>query len=219
MLAAKVQALVELRGRQLELSERLRRAEAQATTDPMTALANRRQFETELKRELAFTARHQAPLALILVDIDNLKTINDQLGHVRGDELLHNVGALLARVLRNSDLRCRYGGDEFLVMLPDTPLIGAEQVAECLRREIATLEVAAGGKRISVTASIGVAAAIPGEINVTNFIDRVDSALYQAKRLGRNRFCVAPARSGSGGREAQVVNLPNRVDIDSSMNG
>src|SRR4029450_8462498 len=99
------------------------------------------------------------------------------------------------RMLRNSDLRCRYGGDEFLVMLPDTPLIGAEQVAGCLRREIATLEVAAGGKRISVTASIGVAAAIPGEINVTNFVDRVDSALYEAKRLGRNRFCVAPARS------------------------
>jgi diguanylate cyclase (GGDEF)-like protein len=111
-------------------------------------------------------------------------------------------------VLRNSDLRCRYGGDEFLVMLPDTPLIGAEQVAECLRREISTLEVAAGGKRISVTASIGVAAAIPGEINVTNFIDRVDSALYEAKRLGRDRFCVAAARSAPAGREAQVVNLP-----------
>jgi diguanylate cyclase (GGDEF)-like protein len=187
--------------------------------DSLTGCFNRGHALEMLDSELRRAKRSGNPLSIVMFDIDHFKTINDRLGHVRGDELLHNVGALLARVLRNSDLRCRYGGDEFLVMLPDTPLIGGEQVAECLRREIATLEVAAGGKRISVTASIGVAAAIPGDINVTNFVDRVDSALYEAKRLGRNRFCVAPGRSGSAGREAQVVNLPHRVDMDSSMNG
>ena len=98
-------------------------------------------------------------------------------------KLLHNVGALLARVLRNSDLRCRYGGDEFLVMLPDTPLIGANRWPN-VEAEIATLEVAAGGKRISVMASVGVAAATPGEINVTNFIDRVDSGPLPGQTIG-----------------------------------
>ncbi len=184
--------------------------------DSLTGCFNRGHTLEVLDNELRRSKRSGNPLSIVMFDLDHFKTVNDQLGHVRGDELLRAIGALLARILRNSDLRCRYGGDEFLVMLPDTPLIGAEQVAECLRREISTVEVAAGDKRISVTASIGVAAAIPGETNVTNFIDRVDSALYEAKRQGRNRFCVVPARLAPTARDAQVVTLPAKTDLDST---
>jgi diguanylate cyclase (GGDEF)-like protein len=117
--------------------------------------------------------------------------INDELGHLRGDDLLRAVGAQLIRVLRSTDVRCRYGGDEFLVILPDTPLLGAQQVAECLRREIATLAIVAGDRRFAVTASLGVAVAAMDDLGVTALIERADEALYRAKRAGRNRFCVA----------------------------
>jgi diguanylate cyclase (GGDEF)-like protein len=184
--------------------------------DSLTGCFNRGHALDVLDSELRRAKRSGNPLSIVMFDLDHFKTINDQLGHVRGDELLRAIGGLLARALRNSDLRCRYGGDEFLIILPDTPLIGAEQVAECLRREISAVKVSAGDKRLAVTASIGVAAAIPGEINVTNFIDRVDSALYEAKRQGRNRFCVVPGRIGPPGREAQIVTLPARTDMDST---
>jgi diguanylate cyclase (GGDEF)-like protein len=94
-------------------------------------------------------------------------------------------------VLRTTDVRCRYGGDEFLIILPDTPLLGAQQVAEGLRREIATLAMVAGDKTIPVTASFGVATADQAELGVTALIERADEALYQAKRAGRNQSCVA----------------------------
>src|SRR5262245_53162470 len=109
ILAAKLQALVERRGRQLELGERLRRAEAQAMTDPMTGLANRRQFDLELKRESAFTTRHRTPLALILVDIDNLKVINDALGHAAGDRAIIWTAESLRSAMRVSDRSFRIG--------------------------------------------------------------------------------------------------------------
>ena len=123
-----------------------------------------------------------------MFDIDHFKTINDELGHLRGDDLLRAVGAQLTRVLRSTDMRCRYGGDEFLIILPDTPLIGAQQVAESVRREMATLAMVAGGKTIPVTVSVGIAAAGPAELGVTALIERADDALYQAKRAGRDRL-------------------------------
>ena len=128
-----------------------------------------------------------------MFDIDHFKTINDELGHLRGDDLLRAVGAQLTRVLRSTDMRCRYGGDEFLIVLPDTTLIGAQQVAESVRREMATLAMVAGGKTIPVTVSVGVAAAGPAELGFTALIGRADDALYQAKRAGRDRCGVAGA--------------------------
>jgi two-component system cell cycle response regulator len=123
-----------------------------------------------------------------MLDIDNFKTINDELGHLRGDDLLRAVGAQLTHVLRSTDMRCRYGGDEFLIVLPDTALIGAQQVAESVRREMATLAMVAGGKTIPVTVSIGIAVAGRAELGVASLIERADAALYQAKRAGRDRL-------------------------------
>ena len=143
-----------------------------------------------------------------MFDIDHFKMINDELGHLRGDDLLRAVGAQLTRVLRSTDVRCRYGGDEFLVILPDTPTLGAQQVAECLRREIATLAMVAGDRRIAVTASLGVAAAAMDDLGVTALIERADEALYRAKRAGRNRFCVAGDTGSSLTSDPQILRPP-----------
>jgi diguanylate cyclase (GGDEF)-like protein len=104
-------------------------------------------------------------------------------------------------------LRCRYGGDEFLVILPGTPLLGAQQAAENVRREIENLAMVAGDRKVVVTASIGVAAAASAEMDVTALVQRADEALYRAKRAGRNRSCVAGATEPSALDEPQVLSL------------
>jgi diguanylate cyclase (GGDEF)-like protein len=143
-------------------------------------------------RLLRRARRSGGPLSLIMFDIDHFKKINDELGHLRGDEILRAVGAQLKRKLRSSDCSGRYGGDEFLIVLPDTDLAGAEHVAETLRHEISTLVMATGSSQVlAVTASIGVAVAAAGELDVSALVKRADEALYRAKKAGRNRACVA----------------------------
>jgi diguanylate cyclase (GGDEF)-like protein len=161
--------------------------------DSLTSCFNRGHGIETLDGELRRARRSRQPLSILMFDIDHFKTINDELGHLRGDDLLRAVGAQLTRVLRTTDVRCRYGGDEFLIILPDTPLIGAQQVAESVRREVATLAMVAGGQTIPVTISIGVAAAGRSELGVADLIKRADDALYQAKRAGRDRCSVAGA--------------------------
>jgi diguanylate cyclase (GGDEF)-like protein len=184
--------------------------------DSLTGCFNRGHALETLENELRRSKRTGNPVSIVMFDVDRFKAINDQLGHIRGDDLLQNVGAMLARVLRSSDLRCRYGGDEFLVILPDTPLVGAEQVAEGIRREMTRIEVRNASRRVTVTASLGVATAIHGETNVTNFIDRADRALYEAKRLGRNRLCVGQPKSTASPREAQILTLPPRAEAETA---
>jgi diguanylate cyclase (GGDEF)-like protein len=182
--------------------------------DSLTGCFNRGHGLESLDRELRLARRTARPLSVLMFDIDHFKSINDQLGHLRGDDLLRAVGAELTRLLRSTDVRCRYGGDEFLIILPDTHVLGAEQVAESLRREISTLNMTAGGRTLSVTASVGVATAAAGELDLTAVIERADEALYQAKRAGRNRFCVAipPAStSPSLTSEPQRISLPART--------
>jgi diguanylate cyclase (GGDEF)-like protein len=162
----------------------------QSLRDNLTGCFNRGHGLDTLDRELRRSRRLRQPLSIVMFDIDHFKTINDELGHLRGDDLLRAVGAQLTRVLRSTDIRCRYGGDEFLIILPDTPLLGARQVADALRREVTTLAMVADGKTIAVTASLGVATAAHTDVGVTGLIERADRALYQAKRLGRNRFCA-----------------------------
>jgi diguanylate cyclase (GGDEF)-like protein len=117
--------------------------------------------------------------------------VNDRYGHLCGDAVLATVGRRMRDVLRGSDLKCRYGGDEFLVLLPETPLNGARRVAETLRREIAERPIPWAGEALAVTASFGLTQAMPGEINIQSIVARADSALYRAKEAGKN--CVAAA--------------------------
>jgi diguanylate cyclase (GGDEF)-like protein len=189
ILAAKLQALVERRGRQLALDERLRRAEAQATTDAMTGLSNRRQFDSELKRETSFTVRHRTPLALILVDIDNLKVINDALGHGAGDRAIVWTGEGLRNAMRCSDRSFRIGGDEFAVLLRgldrSSGLRAARRFVKAQTKRPLHLGVEEG---LEVTVSVGVAAAdASNDFDVGELFGRADRALYAAKRHPESR--------------------------------
>ncbi len=156
--------------------------------DGLTNCFNRSHGLETLDGELRRARRSRQPLSIVMFDIDHFKMVNDELGHLRGDDLLRAVGAQLTRVLRSTDMRCRYGGDEFLIVLPDTTLIGAQQVAESVRREMATLAMVSGGKTIPVTVSVGIATAGPAELGVASLVGRADEALYQAKRAGRDRL-------------------------------
>jgi diguanylate cyclase (GGDEF)-like protein len=177
--------------------------------DNLTLCFNRGHGLETLDGELRRARRSRQPLSILMFDIDHFKTINDELGHLRGDDLLRAVGAQLTRVLRSTDVRCRYGGDEFLIILPDTPLIGAQQVAESVRREMTTLAMVVGGKNIPVTVSVGVAAAGPAELGVTALIVRADEALYRAKRAGRDRCGIAGVPAASlDAAEPQAIDPP-----------
>ena len=159
--------------------------------DPLTACVTRRHgmgiFQTELRR----ARRSQLPMSLIVFDLDHFKAINDRYGHLAGDAVLGAVGSRMNAVLRGSDLKCRYGGEEFLILLPDTPAQGAQRVAETLRREIESNGIPWSDEMLRVTASFGITSITPGEMDPLAAIARADEALYRAKQDGRN--CVRSA--------------------------
>jgi diguanylate cyclase (GGDEF)-like protein len=138
--------------------------------------------------ELKRAGRSQLPISLLMMDIDHFKLVNDRYGHLCGDAVLAAVGATIRTTFRSSDVKCRYGGEEFLVLLPDTPTDGAVRAAELMRTALADLEIPWHGQTIRVTSSFGVATARAGEFVPTPLIARADAALYLAKREGRN--CV-----------------------------
>ena len=152
--------------------------------------------------ELRRGRRTQMPATLIMFDLDHFKEVNDRYGHLCGDAVLAAVGKRMKEVLRGSDLKCRYGGEEFMVLLPETPLHGARRVADTLRREIADRPIPWAGEGLTVTASFGLAQAMPGEVNVEGLVARADEALYKAKAEGRN--CVE-VFAESGTRPALTI--------------
>ena len=156
--------------------------------DGLTGCFNRTHALDVLDTELRRARRSQTPVSLIMFDLDRFKEINDHRGHLCGDAVLAAVGVKMREVLRGSDLKCRYGGEEFLVLLPETPLEGAKRVADTLRRELADMPVIWKGETVAVTASFGVSVALPAEIDSQALIGRADAALYRAKDQGRN--CV-----------------------------
>jgi diguanylate cyclase (GGDEF)-like protein/PAS domain S-box-containing protein len=154
-----------------------------ATTDPLTGLANRRHFLSQVERELDRFKRHAQPAALLMLDLDHFKQVNDTYGHALGDAVLKHFAVISSQVLRKIDLLGRLGGEEFAVLLPDTTLIGAYPLAERLRGII--MESPAGS--ISFTVSIGVALFAPSDQDANAILIRADRALYRAKNRGRNR--------------------------------
>jgi diguanylate cyclase (GGDEF)-like protein len=175
----------------LKNSELFREVVESNVRDPLTGCVTRRHgmgvFQTELRR----ARRSQLPMSLIVFDLDHFKSINDRYGHLAGDAVLGAVGGRMNSVLRGSDLKCRYGGEEFLILLPDTPTQGAHRVAETLRREIEAHSIPWNDDTLRATASFGVTSVVPGEMDPLTVIARADEALYRAKQDGRN--CVRTA--------------------------
>ncbi|OPZ85908.1 MAG: Phytochrome-like protein cph2 [bacterium ADurb.Bin429] len=175
-----------------ELQELYAISAREATTDPLTGMANQRHFCDRLDVELRRARRYRRTLALIFADLDHFKSINDTYGHHVGDVALKMVATCLARLVRETDLVVRYGGEEFVVMLPETTLEQAEVMAERLRRAVEQLQIPlpqGGHKR--VTMSFGVAAFPETAETPEDLLTSADAAMYHAKALGRNRVMVA----------------------------
>ncbi|WAK03881.1 GGDEF domain-containing response regulator [Methylobacter sp. YRD-M1] len=175
--------------------EELRILQAQlreaAIHDPLTGLYNRRYLDETMKRELARAAREGHPISIFMGDIDHFKQLNDTYGHQAGDEILKTLGEVLRAHARAGDIPCRYGGEEFVVILPDMPLEAARERAELVRRDFANLRFAFGDAQLGSTISIGVSVYPEYGTTADELIGAADQALYEAKQTGRNRVCLA----------------------------
>ncbi|HZW04863.1 MAG TPA: diguanylate cyclase [Anaerolineaceae bacterium] len=159
-----------------------------ATTDPLTGVYNRRAFEDLGQREIERFERFGHPLAAIMLDIDDFKQINDQHGHAAGDTVLQTLARVCRRNLRKVDIFCRYGGDEFAVLLPETTLSQANEVANRIRQEVAAQDFPTADGGLNVTVSMGVVSASETAYTLQELMERADSALYAAKQQGKNRI-------------------------------
>lgn len=177
--------LTEASGRLQELSQR----------DPLTGLHNRHFLAERMPEIWGAAVRWKQPLAFLMVDIDHFKQVNDVHGHAAGDEVLKAVAEVVLRVMRRpGDHALRYGGEEFLVVLPQTHAAGAAHMAERIRAEVAALAVTQGGQRVPLTVSIGVACTTPGpRTSMALMLQLADRLLHQAKAEGRNRCALPPA--------------------------
>lgn len=167
-----------------------RELERRSRTDPTMQVPNRPHFEAVATLELSRFQRSGRPASLMLIDVDNFKTINDRYGHGMGDVVLKRIAALLCASLRDVDLPARYGGDEFALLLVDTDITRAMVVAERIRRE-AEREVFEAEPGLTCTLSIGVAAATQADATLDAWVHSADAALYRAKAAGRNRVVAA----------------------------
>lgn len=164
--------------------------ERQAKTDVLTGISNRRHFFEMAERELMRSRRSAKPLALLMLDIDHFKKINDKCGHSAGDEVLKSLCITGQGMIRNIDVFGRIGGEEFAIVLPETSLEQAITVAERLRDKLSETHIElSGGERIPFTVSIGVSALEEEDVGVDSLLKRADVAMYKAKRFGRNRVC------------------------------
>ena len=168
------------------MTARLRnQLEMQARTDALTGVLNRRALEASAVRELAACQRRQSPLAVLAIDLDHFKFLNDAYGHAAGDIALSATAGLLVQCLRSTDLLARFGGEEFVAVLPDRDGMRASLIAERLRSRLEEMRVEYEGQQLALTGSFGVAVAAPGD-TWSAVLRRADRALYEAKRTGRN---------------------------------
>lgn len=174
-----------------ELRTARRKLSGLAMLDELTGLYNRRYFMEALGRERSRAQRHGRALSLCMMDLDFFKRVNDQLGHGAGDLVLADMGRIIREWSRQSDLPCRYGGEEFAVILPETSIHGAQIACERLRQRVADNQVPWRTGPIRITISIGVAQnRTNAEDSLRKFMDRADEALYRAKASGRNQVKV-----------------------------
>jgi diguanylate cyclase (GGDEF)-like protein len=159
-----------------------------ATMDPLTGAYNRRTFHEIAERELSRARRAGQPLSIIVLDIDNFRPVNESYGNRTGDEVLQKIADIVRLALRKEDMLVRYGGEEFLVMLPDVPGPGAVVVAGRIRKSVEAEPLQVGGRSVPVTVSVGVSARLDeGPESMENLLARADAALALAKQRGRNR--------------------------------
>lgn len=192
-----------VRERTLELERANRKLEELSTTDGLTGLKNRRHFNEVFALECKRTSRSGDTLSVILIDIDHFKNLNDSYGHLLGDECIKAVADAIAKAaFRQTDTKCRYGGEEFVVLMPSTPPEGALRVAANIQEAIRALVIPHQGKKLAVTASLGVATVVSErEDAVRDVLAQADQALYQAKASGRN--AVVSFSRGFGGGQAK----------------
>ena len=161
-----------------------------ATTDALTGLLSRDYFLQQYNDTFHRSERYQRPFAVMMIDIDDFKKINDVHGHPAGDRVLEEIGRMILGVLRQEDYAARYGGEEFIVLLPETGPEKARYPAERLRKELESHRFNIGGKQFSVTASIGIAGYPDHASAMNELVEKADAALYEAKKSGKNSVCV-----------------------------
>ena len=178
----------------LRMREALR---SQSVRDPLTGLFNRRYFDETLQRELAAFRRGGTPLSVLMLDLDHFKRVNDTFGHAAGDDALRALGRLMRSTFRESDVICRYGGEEFAVILMNSDLDSAFAKAESFRRAVELVDLSSNGRDLGrMTTSVGIACAAEFD-DPAELVHAADAALYQAKRMGRNATCVCSQQPGS----------------------
>jgi diguanylate cyclase (GGDEF)-like protein len=163
-----------------------------AITDALTRIMNRRGITVALLDAMAQSERYNAPLCVAMADIDHFKPVNDTHGHAAGDRVLTEIAGIFSDTLRMPDKVGRYGGEEFLVILPHTTLAGGRKIAERLRTAVSRWQFSVGGKKLKITVSLGITQARKGE-DLEQLLARVDQALYAAKSGGRNLVVVRKA--------------------------
>jgi diguanylate cyclase (GGDEF)-like protein len=189
----------------------LNRAKLLSETDELTGLYNMRGFVVIANRLFAQAQRYQRSASFLMVDSDNLKHVNDVYGHEAGNRMLQHVVKAVLGQLRATDVAARYGGDEFVVMLPDTPARGAFEVAERIRNAIESSPFLTGGETVSCSVSIGAASYPQDGRTIDALLARADRALYQAKEAGRNRvaqFRAVPAGAGGAAASDEQIQSP-----------
>ncbi len=197
--------LATLEVENLELTARNKFLSDVTAHDSLTGLYNRRYVIEKIESEINRSVRHGSPMALLMLDLDHFKRVNDTFGHSAGDQVLQSIGKLLRESCRVYDVPGRYGGEEFCVLLPETNVENTPTVAERIRQRLERTEIPVGGSTLVVTASIGIAGleslqggALPSPAAL---IDRADRALYTAKHRGRNRVEVFDAGLDDTGPE------------------
>lgn len=164
----------------------------ETTTDYLTGVSNRRGFETDAEKYISLASRISIPLSMLMIEIDNFKRINHRFGHDAGDSFLKEFASTVSRILRCYDLVCRYGGEEFVVLLPNTTAEIGKQVAERIRSYADSITLQ-GYRGLRCTVSVGISSAVPGDEKTIGLMyDESEAALYRAKKSGRNKVCLAP---------------------------